>query len=511
MRHRIRLPLVRNALIAAIAVATAAPDVSAADLPDLGESSESALSHQAEVRLGSQAMQQLRAGGGYLNDPEVNAYLNHIGHRLTAADPAITGRFEFFAVPAAEINAFALPGGYVGVNSGLILAADNESQLASVLAHEICHVTQHHTARQMAGQTSSSLATLATVAAAVLAARAGGGQAASGVMATAVAAQAQSQINFTREHEQEADRLGFKLLVEAGFDPQAMAAFFTRLQQFTRASDSNTPGYLRSHPLTHQRIAEAQDRALSAPYRQVLSSPEFPLVQALLKSYAGTPEESVARLQDDLERSTASKRNAARYGYAAALLRAKSYPLARQQIETLDRDGFAHPMVEAMAGQILQQSGEYAAALQRYERALKRYPAYQQLVYDYPRTLILAKRHAAAAAYAEQELALRRSDADLHQIAAEAHAALGQRMKSHYHQGEYYAAAGNVARATEQLELALRSGDGKFQDLSVAEMRLRELRAQTREAEGKEKREPKPSLADRPGERGAMTPARGDS
>ncbi|MGB0126439.1 MAG: M48 family metalloprotease, partial [Rhodocyclaceae bacterium] len=342
---------------------------------------------------------------------------------------------------------------------------------------------------------------------AILAARAGGGQAASGVMATAVAAQAQSQINFTREHEQEADRIGFKLLVDAGFDPQAMATFFGRLQQANRAMDSTTPGYLRSHPLTHRRIAEAQDRALNAPYRQVADSAEFPLVQALLKSYSGTPEEAVARLRDNLQRSMPEKRNAARYGYAAALLRAKAYPQALTQIEGLDRGGFTHPMVEAMAGQILQQSGQYAAALQRYERALKRYPAYLQLVYDYPRTLLLAKRHAAAAAFAEQELALHRGNADLHQIAAEAYAGLGQRMKSHLHQGEYYAAIGNLQRATEQFEIALRSGDGKFQDLSVADMRLRELRARTRPADGKDKRGPSPSSADHRALRGVITEA----
>lgn len=511
MPRRLRSRLALSALFgAALATALPAASLQAADLPDLGESSERALSRQAEEKLGADAMQQLRNGGAYLDDPEVNAYLNRIGQRLVAAGPGITGKFEFFAVPSSEINAFALPGGHIGINSGLILAAENESQLASVLAHEICHVTQHHTARQMAGQTNSHLATLATVAAAVLAARAGGSHAATGVMATAMAAQAQSQINFTREHEQEADRMGFKLLVDAGFDPQAMATFFTRLQQANRAMESAAPGYLRSHPLTHQRIAEAQNRALSAAYRQVANSPEFPLVQALLKSYTGSPEEAVARLRDDLDRSSPDKRNAARYGYAAALLRAKYFAPAMKQIETLDRAGFDHPMAEAMAGQILQQSGHYPAALQRYERALKRYPAYLQLVYDYPRTLILAKRHGDAAVFAEKELAQHRADADLHQIAAEAYAALGQRMKSHFHQGEHYAAKGNVPRATEQLELALRNGDGGFHDLSVAEMRLRELRARNRDAEGKEKSGPKPSHGDRSLERHPMAAGRGD-
>lgn len=426
-------------------------------------------------------MRELRASGGYLDDPEVNVYLNQLGHRLLAADPSIDSEFQFFAVPARDINAFALPGGFIGVNTGLILAAESESQLASVLSHEISHVTQHHMARQMAGQSGSRLTSLAAVAAAILAARHGGGEAASGVMATAAAAQAQSQINFTREHEQEADRIGFNLLVTAGFDPQAMAGFFTRMQQATRFMDSNTPSYLRSHPLTQQRIAEAQDRALGTRYRQVEDSAEFQFVRALLSSYDGEPGEAVARLSAELEMGHGRKHDATRYGLAAALLRAKDYGQARKEIEALDRDGASHPMIDALAGQVLQQSGQLQAALGRYEIALKRHPEHLQLVYDYPRTLILANQYAAATAFAEAQLVQRRGDANLHQIAAEANAALGHQTKSHYHQGEYYAAIGNVSGATEQFELALRGNDGDDRDLIVAETRLRELRARQRD------------------------------
>lgn len=305
-------------------------------LPELGDASETVLSRQAERKIGEQSMQELRASGGYLDDPEVNAYLNQLGHRLLAADPSIDGEFQFFAVPARDINAFALPGGFIGVNTGLILAAESESQLASVLAHEISHVTQHHMARQMAGQSGSQLTSLAAVAAAILAARLGGGEAVSGVMTTAAAAQAQSQINFTREHEQEADRIGFNLLVTAGFDPQAMAGFFTRMQQATRFMQSNTPSYLRSHPLTQQRIAEAQDRAVGTRYRQVEDSVEFHFVHALLSSYDGEPGEAVARLSAELEMSHGRNHDATRYGLAATLLRAKNYGQARKEIEALD-------------------------------------------------------------------------------------------------------------------------------------------------------------------------------
>lgn len=349
----------RRCLFILVAACLALPGIAAADtpnLPDLGEASEAVLSHPAELKVGAQAMQELKSSGAYLDDPEVNAYLERIGQRLVAADPSIDIPFHFFAVGSNEINAFALPGGYIGVNSGLILATRSESELTSVLAHEISHVTQHHAARMMAGQSNAGVNTLAAVAAAVVAARIGGGQAAGGVLTTAMAAQAQGEINYTRANEEEADRLGFARLVAAGFDAQAMAAFFTRLQQATRISETDTAPFLRSHPMTEQRIAEAADRAAILPYRQVADSADFDYVRALLQSYDGTPQEAVARLADELKTGRTGNAAATRYGLAAALLRAKDYGRAQAEIAALDRKGPPLAMVDALAGQILSQS-----------------------------------------------------------------------------------------------------------------------------------------------------------
>jgi len=211
-------------------------------------------------------------------------------------------------------------------------------------------------------------------------------------MSTTLAAQAQSQINYTREHEREADRIGFTLLAQAGFDSHAMAGFFERLQQAVRGQEGSTPSYLRSHPLTQERVAEAQDRDAEVPYRQVADSPDFHFVRALLRSYDGRPEEAVSDFSSRLAEKRHQHRAATRYGLAAALLRAKDFARAQQEIDSLDRDGVQHPMIEAMAGQILLQAGQRQAALRRYEKALARYPQHLQLVHDYPRTLLLERR-----------------------------------------------------------------------------------------------------------------------
>ena len=244
--------------------------VQAQALPDLGDESQSIISTGQERRLGEMVVRQIRASGAYLDDPEVNDYLNELGHRLVAAMPEGRQDFDFFGIGDPSINAFALPGGFIGVHMGLILLTQNESELAAVLAHEITHVTQHHMARSLAGQQRSLIYSLAAMAVAIAASRAGGsstGQAVPAALAAAQALSLQSQINFTREHEYEADRIGFQRLDAAGFDVTAMATFMDRLQKSSRFADGAAPSYLRTHPVTYERIAGAQARAYGKSYR----------------------------------------------------------------------------------------------------------------------------------------------------------------------------------------------------------------------------------------------------
>ncbi len=448
-------------------------------LPDLGDASQAVLSPYQERKLGEAVIRQVRAAGGYLNDPEVNDYLNELGNRLVAALPGTKQDFEFFAVPDSSINAFALPGGYIGVNIGLILLTQTESELASVLAHEITHVTQKHLARMIARQQDSFLTSLAVMAAAILAARAGaGGDAVSATIASATALQRQAQLNFTRDNEFEADRIGFARLEAAGFDVTGAWTVMEKLQRANRFMEGNAPSYLRTHPVGYERIAEAQARAQGRSYRQVADSLDFHMVRALLKSYQSEPREAVAYFDEALASRKFNSEVAARYGLVAALLRAKQVQRGLAELQALEKIAPPHPMIEAIAGHTLMEAGQLDAAIRRFEAALARYPNKMQLVYDYPEALLKAGRAVDAAAFSERELARFPNAGPLHLIAARAYAAVNKRMKQHQHQGEYYAWQGNLRGAIDQFEIAAKAGDGDFYSASVVESRLRALRAE---------------------------------
>lgn len=233
------------------------------DLPELGDVSQATITPRQEKQLGYQIMRQIRADPSFLDDPEITSYLNNLGRRLvsTSNETQPGQSFEFFALQDPTINAFALPGGFMGFNSGLIIAAQSESELAGVMAHEIAHVTQKHLARMIAGQQHLGLiSTIAGLAIAILASRSNphAGQAA---IVASQAAAIQSRLNFTRKHEKEADRIGFNILHRAGFDPHGMSAFFERLQLAGRYRENGAPSYLRTHPLTYERIADIEQDA----------------------------------------------------------------------------------------------------------------------------------------------------------------------------------------------------------------------------------------------------------
>jgi predicted Zn-dependent protease len=397
-------------------------------LPELGDPSGSDMSLAQERRLGESVVRDIRLSGGYLEDPEVNGYLNELGNRLVTAIPGAPFDFEFFAVNDPTINAFALPGGYVGVNTGLILLTQTESELASVLAHEISHVTQHHIARSISKQKDAMLTTLAALAASIFAARAGGasgGQMAQAAVAGAQGLGIQMQIDFTRQNEQEADRLGFQRLDAAGFDVTAMATFMERLQRASRFAEGNAPSYLRDHPVTYERIAEGQARAQGKPFRQVKDSLDFYMVRALVRSYQGTTKEAIVFFEDALAEKRYSDPNAARYGLIASLLRAQDFKRAQAELLILEKAAPPHPMIDAMAGQVLMQSGQLSAAIARYQAALARYPNKQQLIYDYPEALLKDKQAAKAATYLSEQILRYPNDGPLHLLAAKAYAAVG--------------------------------------------------------------------------------------
>lgn len=233
------------------------------NLPDIGSPADAALSKNDEAQIGNAIMRQIRASGDLVEDPQVTEYINEIGHRLAAQANADGHHdFTFFVIDDPVINAFALPGGYIGVHSGLLEATRNEDELAGVLAHEVAHVTQRHIARRIHANSRQSILSTAIMLGAILAGAAGaGGDAMQGAIAVAQGTAAQQQINFTRSNEYEADRVGISSLAAAGFDPQGMGSFFEVISRGTSPHEARVPEFLRTHPVSSARIAEARGRA----------------------------------------------------------------------------------------------------------------------------------------------------------------------------------------------------------------------------------------------------------
>lgn len=444
------------------------------ELPDLGDVSQSVLSPAQERKLGEGIMSQIRASSAFIDDPDVTDYLNAVGYRLVGNSPDPAGPFEFFGIADKSVNAFALPGGFVGVHSGLLLSAQSESELASVLSHEIAHVTQRHLARMVAAQQRAGMASMAALAVAILAARSNPEVSVAAITA-AQAGAIQSALNFTREHEREADRIGLQIMEKSGFDVHAMPVFFERLQKATRVYETGAPAYLRTHPLTFERIADVQSRIQDIPFRQVPDSLEFHLVRTRLSALEGNPRVAVKNFDDILSSRKFANEAAARYGLVVALLRAGDFPRAKKEIASLQGLKAKSPMIDALTAQTLIGSGEVEKGLATYRDGLRANPSRHALVYGYANALLDAMRAVEAVDFLSGILETRSPDARLYELQARAYTVLGKRLLQHRAQAEAYVLRGNLPAAIEQLQLAQRAGDGDFYQKSSLEARLKEL------------------------------------
>ncbi|MDP2821791.1 MAG: M48 family metalloprotease [Sulfuritalea sp.] len=454
-----------------------APDLSVAEgLPDLGEAAQTEFSPAMERRIGESVMLEIRRDPAWLDDAEVNSYLNRLGNRLSAQSEESRQEFEFFALRDSTLNAFAMPGGYIGVHTGLILAAASESELASVLAHEISHVTQRHLARLVNKSGQGQMTSLLALAVAILAARSSPDLAMGAAMAGQGAA-IQNQLNYSRDFEREADRFGLGVLERSGFDIRGMSSFFERLQKFGRLYENNAPGYLRTHPLTTERLADMGNRIQSRPYKQVPDSLEFQLVRAKLRAQEGTPRDALTEFETRLkDRSFAGSEAAVRYGLAQAQLREGNLAAAEKQMEQLRRLQAVSPMIETLAALLRLKQGDAAAAVTILREAQPRFPQERAIAYSLVESLLDARLPQQAIKVTEDELLNYPSDAKMHALQAKTWSVLGKRLQQHRALAESYALQGRLAGAVEQLELAQKAGDGNFYEQSQVDSRLREFK-----------------------------------
>ena len=468
------------ALLLSCALALPAPlSAQSYDLPDLGDVAATELSPAAERRIGEEIIAQIRwRDAAYLDDPEIEEYVNRLGHRLAGVSNNPTQDFDFFVVRDPTLNAFALPGGYIGVHTGLLLAAQTESEFASVLGHEIAHVTQRHIAQIVGKQSQSAMLMMASLLVAVLAARSNS-DVSQAAIAAGQAGAIQSQLGYTRAFEREADRVGLETLDKAGMDVRGMPSFFERLQRNTRVYENNAPAYLRTHPLTTERIADMENRVTRMPYRQVLDSADFRYARAKLRADAGQPADAVRDLESEVARAPQAEEMA--YGLARALLRAGRADDALVRLDVVRKRAPASPWLETLAAEIHIARRDGAEAVRILDAARRQFPASRSVAYALADARIQAGQAGEAAKAVRRLLDDRSGDPRLWQLLSRAHAALGERSAQHRAQAEVYVLRGSLPAAIEQLEIARKAGDGDFYLLSAVDARLRELQRSLQE------------------------------
>lgn len=451
-------------------------------LPDIGSSAGSVLSPARQAEYGAMTLAQLRHEGYILDDPLLDGWLRDVGLRLAASSERPQQPFTFFMLRDRQINAFATLGGYIGMNAGLVLAANREDEVAGVLAHEISHVTQQHVLRAVERAQRDSLPILlATLGAIVAAQQAGGnssGDATSAAVMTGLGLLQQRQIDYTRDNEAEADRVGIRTLSNGGFDPEAMADFFQTLQNVVRLNQgderSRTPGYLQTHPVTLTRISEARERAAKLEKTAAPSSVGIasnPLLPAGLRIQtqgprgrgatgdfgwarerlrvlsANTPAQAVREYQQMAAKKPLD--DAQRYGLAYAHLRAGDEASALKELAPVQA---AHPdslWLQISLGEAEAKAGRIAEADKRFETLLARMPTHRALALSYAQ--VLAERNtkasgARAVAVLRPLLASGANDALFQQTYARANEIAGDDVRA----GEAWAEAAYLGGRPEQ-------------------------------------------------------------
>ena len=371
--------------IAVFAAGAGADDIR---LPDMGSPADALLSKSTEAQIGRAIMRDIRRSGMVVEDPQITEYINEIGHRIAVQTNEGDHDFTFFVVDDSRINAFALPGGYIGVHTGLIEASRNEDELAGVMAHEVAHVTQRHLARAVhASSRQSMLSTALMLGAMILGAAGGSGDAVQAGLAVAQGTAAQQRINFTRSNEYEADRIGIRALSEAGFDPYGMASFFEVMsRQETSTPDMRIPEFLRTHPVTTARISEARARA--EDYERINSddSSSYGIARSrILVDRYDTPEKAVEYFERE---NYANQNDYERYGRAVAYQLDGRHREANDIFEELagkDKKVIAYHIGLAQTKLALE---NYAGCLETFERAIELFPRNVPLVIHYAEALL---------------------------------------------------------------------------------------------------------------------------
>jgi len=450
---------------------------SATELPNIGDSSDSVMSPTSARELGEGLLRMLRHNELLLNDPYLQGYITSLGYKLSTASDDPGGHYVFFIVKDNSVNAFAAPGGYIGVHTGLIRIAQSESELASVISHEIAHITQNHLFRAYEGTSNQRITTAVLMLAAILL---GGGdsQVTTAAIAGGLAAGAQTSINFTRQHEKEADRLGIEILSETGYNPYSMAVFFQRMHNATRLYGKEGPEFLRTHPVTSTRVADAQNRAAQMNITPSFNDEIFQLARArAIVLSEPDPHRALKIFEAKLGSEQPLARMAAEYGYVLALIKTRQPETALKRLRPMLKrkpDSLLYQLARAEA---LETSGQVKASLDLYNQIQITAPDSRAVTMYHASALIRNNQSEAARKLLRGLLDRYNNDSLLHQMYARASEKSKNIGDAYFHLAEYYYLNGSTELAIDNLTRASNLPEIDYYLRSKVDARLKQYKA----------------------------------
>lgn len=425
-------------------------------LPALGDSSSGLFSSQQEHQLGRAWLKMFRSQVEVVNDPLLQNYVENLVYRLAAHSQLEDRRLEVVLVDNPTMNAFAVPGGIIGIHNGLFLYANTEGQLASVLGHELAHLSQRHFARSVEQQRRSAVPTMAGLLAAIVLAATTGGDAGMAAITATQAAALQNRLAYSRQHEQEADRIGMDTLVAAGYDPAAAPAMFDSMQAAYRYASSRPPEFLLTHPLTESRISDTRNRARQYPRRVYVDPMEYQLMRARVDvQLTGHSSQAIKRFRARLQGNNGQQHEADRYGLTLALIAAGQYEAAREQLTPLLQarpDVLAYILADVEIDRGL---GQYDAAATTLTRALRVNPENHPLTMAYSEVLMQQGKAEQAQRLLSEHAQRRPEDPFIWYQLAEVRGLAGDIVGVHRARAEYFVLNGALTQAQRQLSYAL--------------------------------------------------------
>ncbi len=464
--------LIRQLLIAFGLTACAAAALAEVELPVLGDTSSAMISPVQEKALGQRALKYYRSQVPTSSDPLVIDYIEGLINRLLPYSQLDEKRIDLVVVRNDTLNAFAIPGGIIGMHTGLFNYAKTENQLAAILSHEMGHLSQRHYARRLEQQKNLMMPMLAgMLAGLVLAANSNGDGGMAAIMATQAATQAAS-LSFSRENEQEADRIGMQTMLEAKLDPYAASDMFEEMLHSSR-STRRPPEYLLTHPVTERRVADARNRAMSYPKKPFADNIEFQLMRSRVRfELEETPQTAIKRFKNELDGDNSSP-DASRYGLALAYSSSGQFDAARTTLKPLlDKDPTRVTYL-IMSADIDIAAERFKPALELLEAQLVIYPESYPLNIRYAEASMKAGLYKQSAELLERYSRKRKNDDYLWYLLAEVDGLNGDILGVHESRAEYFIANGIYDKAQVHLRNAIRLAKGNFQRTSILEERLK--------------------------------------